>query len=159
MEGYDYIVVGAGSAGCVIAARLSEDPHARVLLLEAGDRHQLPAMAVPAAWPTLQGTQADWADTTVPQSGTRTRVSWPRGRGLGGRLGCGAWLRLTEARRDEERQRRQNKEEGSVAAAFRHLHSATFPKSCGSSDDRPRSTRFRDETARPRWADCDDADP
>jgi choline dehydrogenase len=50
----------------VIAARLSEDDG--VLLLEAGSRHPSPAMAVPPAWPSLQGTPADWADTTVPQA-------------------------------------------------------------------------------------------
>ncbi|MER7807565.1 GMC family oxidoreductase N-terminal domain-containing protein [Streptomyces sp900116325] len=81
---FDYLVVGAGSAGCVVAARLSEDSDARVLLLEAGGSQPLEAMAIPLAWPTLQGSSADWADETVPQTTTGLRVSWPRGRGLGG---------------------------------------------------------------------------
>jgi choline dehydrogenase-like flavoprotein len=73
-----------GTAGCVIAARLSEGGGAHVLLLEAGSRHPSPAMAVPAAWPSLQGTSADWADTTVPQAATGRPMHRPRGRGLGG---------------------------------------------------------------------------
>jgi choline dehydrogenase len=83
MRGYEYVVVGAGTAGCVLAARLSEDG-ARVLLLEAGGARALESMAIPPAWPSLMGTSADWADHTVPQQVTGTRVAWPRGRGLGG---------------------------------------------------------------------------
>ncbi|MCU1667422.1 MAG: choline dehydrogenase [Blastococcus sp.] len=83
MRGYEYVAVGAGTAGCVLAARLSEDG-GRVLLLEAGDARALESMAVPPAWPTLMGSTADWADQTVPQQVTGTRVAWPRGRGLGG---------------------------------------------------------------------------
>jgi choline dehydrogenase-like flavoprotein len=83
MRGHEYVVVGAGTAGCVLAARLSEDG-GRVLLLEAGGARALESMAVPPAWPTLMGSTADWADQTVPQQVTGTRVAWPRGRGLGG---------------------------------------------------------------------------
>jgi choline dehydrogenase-like flavoprotein len=82
MPGYEYVVVGAGTAGCVLAARLSEDG-ARVLLLEAGGARALESMAIPPAWPTLMGSTADWADQTVPQV-NGTSVAWPRGRGLGG---------------------------------------------------------------------------
>ena len=81
---YDFVVVGAGTAGCVLAARLSQDGAARVLLLEAGNGQPLEAMSVPPAWPTLQGTSADWADVTVVQSATGTAMAWPRGRALGG---------------------------------------------------------------------------
>src|SRR5260221_561626 len=82
VDGYDFIVVGGGTAGCVLAARLSEDADSRVLLLEAGSRQ--PPETAPAAWTTLQGTSADWADTSVVQTATGTTIPWPRGRGLGG---------------------------------------------------------------------------
>ena len=68
----------------MIAARLSENDAVRVLLLEAGGRQRLEAMAVPPAWPGLQGTPADWGDTTVVQAATGAAMAWPRGRGLGG---------------------------------------------------------------------------
>jgi choline dehydrogenase-like flavoprotein len=80
---YDYIVVGGGTAGCVVAARLTEDPGTRVLLLEAGTAERPPAMAVPNLWPQLLGTAADWADVTTGQADTGP-VAYPRGRTLGG---------------------------------------------------------------------------
>lgn len=80
----DYIVVGAGTAGSVLASRLSEDPHARVLLIEAGSSEKLPAMAVPFRWPELMASPANWGDSTVVQTFSQTTVPAPRGRTLGG---------------------------------------------------------------------------
>lgn len=85
MDQFDYVVVGAGSAGCVIAARLSEDPQNRVLLLEAGAADGPAIMAVPPEWPRLIGSEVDWGYTTVPQpaaGGIARR--YPRGKVLGG---------------------------------------------------------------------------
>lgn len=85
---YDYIIVGAGSAGAVLANRLSEDPRTTVLLLEAGGNENLMS-DIPIAYQLLQKTKLDWAYQTVPQRhaclGLVGRSSfWPRGRVLGG---------------------------------------------------------------------------
>ncbi|HEX3921376.1 MAG TPA: NAD(P)-binding protein [Streptosporangiaceae bacterium] len=84
---FHYIVVGAGTAGCVAAARLSQDPGVRVLLLEAGSAQRTRAMTVPNAWPENLGSAADWADVTTSQADAGP-VAYPRGRALGGRSGC-----------------------------------------------------------------------
>jgi choline dehydrogenase len=81
---HDYIVVGAGSAGCVIASRLS-DRGAKVLVLEAGGPADSPLIRIPAAYSLLSDTHMDWAYRTVAQSHLNgRRIFWPRGRVLGG---------------------------------------------------------------------------
>ncbi len=83
MTSFDYIVVGAGTAGCVLAARLPQHPDARVLLLEAGGSERTRAMTVPNGWPENMGSRADWGGSTAPQANAGP-VAYPRGRVLGG---------------------------------------------------------------------------
>ncbi|SNB72108.1 Choline dehydrogenase [Arboricoccus pini] len=81
---YDTIIVGAGSAGCVLANRLSADPARRVLLLEAGRAAPLDS-DIPANWPMMFNTGADWGYHTEAQPGCRhRRIFWPRGKMVGG---------------------------------------------------------------------------
>lgn len=82
---YDYIIVGAGSAGCVLANRLTEDPHISVLLLEAGRPDRSPLIRIPLAASLLYKGPYDWAFATEPQSHLDgRRLYFARGKGLGG---------------------------------------------------------------------------
>jgi len=84
-DGFDILIIGAGSAGCVLASRLSENASCRVGLVEAGGTATDPDIADPLKWPDLQGRAFDWAYRTVPQPHTAGRVhDWPRGRVVGG---------------------------------------------------------------------------
>ena len=82
---HDYVIVGAGSAGAVLAARLTEDPAVRVLLLEAGPEAEADEISIPAAFPALFKTKWDWNYTTTEQKQLHNRRAyWPRMKALGG---------------------------------------------------------------------------
>ncbi|MGF1454368.1 MAG: GMC family oxidoreductase [Alphaproteobacteria bacterium] len=83
---YDYVIVGAGSAGCVLANRLTEDGRTKVLLLEAGGRDTNPWIHIPIGYAmTLKDPKVNWLYQTEADPGTENRThTWPRGKTLGG---------------------------------------------------------------------------
>ena len=85
MRAYDYVILGAGAAGCCLAARLSEDPDVSVLLLEAGASDWHPYIHVPAGFAKLTGRSFSWGYSTAPQRNLDDREIWyPQGKVLGG---------------------------------------------------------------------------
>ena len=82
---YDYIIIGAGSAGCVLANRLSANPNHSVLLVEAGKKDSNPLIHVPGGYTMLNKTAVDWGFWTEPQEQVANRkIYLPRGKTWGG---------------------------------------------------------------------------
>ncbi|MEA2223121.1 MAG: choline dehydrogenase [Solirubrobacteraceae bacterium] len=93
MRGYDFVIVGAGSAGCVLANRLSQDASTRVLLLEAGGPDRHPNIKIPAAFAKQFHTKLDWDYATDPEPHVDGRELYiPRGKALGGSSSMNAML-------------------------------------------------------------------
>lgn len=93
MTQYDYVVIGAGSAGCVVANRLTEDGETTVLLLEAGNPATKPEIQVPLSWTSLLGTEVDWAYWTEPEPYLNGRkIFQPRGKVVGGTSSINAMI-------------------------------------------------------------------
>ena len=93
-KGFDYIIAGAGSAGCTLAARLSEDPNVTVCLVEAGKSHKHWSVRIPAmSIMNMVLKKRNWGFDTVPQKGLNGRIGYqPRGKMLGGSSGTNAMI-------------------------------------------------------------------
>jgi choline dehydrogenase len=102
MESFDYIVVGAGSAGCVLAARLSEAGHHSVLLMEAGGADTSPFIHIPMGYPRLfADARINWAYESEPESGLGNRTLFqPRGKVLGGTSSINGMVYIRGQRED-----------------------------------------------------------
>jgi choline dehydrogenase len=100
-DAYDYVIVGAGSSGCALARRLSDDPDVTVALIEAGGADDRPSISTPVEYFTLWGTDVDWQYRSVPQRNLGGRaLAMPRGRVLGGTSSINGMVYLRGASND-----------------------------------------------------------
>lgn len=93
---YDFIVCGAGTSGCVVAARLADQPGARVLLIEAGSAYTGPEVTDPAQWPANLGSERDWGFEAQPNpalNGRRMALNMGKGLGGGSSINVMVWAR------------------------------------------------------------------
>ena len=146
---YDYIIVGAGSAGCVLAGRLSEDPQIRILLLEAGGADRDPLIHIPLGIGKLwKDRRHDWGYSTEPQSELNRRsIELPRGKVLGGSSSINAMLYLRGHRGDYDRWARQGLAGWSYAqvlAYFKRTESWCGGEDAWRGGSGPMATRFTD---------------
>jgi choline dehydrogenase len=124
MTSYDYIVVGAGSAGCAVAARLSADPSRTVLLLEAGGSDRKLSVRAPLAYSTQMHGVTDWAFETEPEPGCADRRMFqPRGKVIGGTSAMNAMVWVRGCRLDYDGWQVPGWSWDDVAPVFRRMES------------------------------------
>lgn len=150
---YDYVIAGAGSAGCVLANRLSADPDVSVLLLEAGGRDNWYWIHIPVGYLFCIGSpKTDWCYQTVPEAGLNGRViNYPRGRVLGGSSSINAMLYLRGQARDYDEWAQLTDDSG---WAWRHVLPAFMDVEDhwrGGDEKHGNSGELRVETPRVRW--------
>ena len=109
MNNFDFIILGAGSAGCVLANRLSENPSHKVLLIEAGGKDNYPWIHIPVGYyKTMHNPKTDWCFKTEPDESINGRsISYPRGKTLGGSSSINGLLYIRGQSRDYDIWRQQ----------------------------------------------------
>ena len=109
MENFDYIIIGAGSAGCVLANRLSENPKNKVLLLEAGGKDNYPWIHIPVGYyKTMHNPKVDWCFRTEKDETMNNRsIRYPRGKTLGGSSSINGLLWIRGQSNDYDNWRQQ----------------------------------------------------
>jgi choline dehydrogenase-like flavoprotein len=153
---YDYVIVGAGTAGCLLANRLSADPGVRVLLLEAGGKDNYPWIHIPVGYLYLMGNpRADWCFKTAEEPGLNGRsLNYPRGKVLGGCSSINGMIYMRGQARDYDRWRQMGNPGWSweeVLPYFKKHEDQWALEPDAFEDVHERGGEWRIELARIRW--------